>query len=277
MVLACSATPLSDVELEYVPLALPGGMRPRELHGDGRRDAQGDRRRDDRPAQGRRRRADPLLRRPVHQHRPARRRASAASRSPPRRTRTPRSSCRSGTSRAAGSRRTCSSEMKVGDSVRFEGPLGSFFLREDSRQADHLRRRRHRLRAGEEHGRARVPRRHEAPDDPVLGRALARRPVPARAAAAVGGRASELHVRAGALGAAARGSLDRPHRASSTKRSSPTSRISPATRSTPAARSKMVEAAHPAFKAHGMSQDDCFSDAFRLAPHLRASPTRRTW
>jgi CDP-4-dehydro-6-deoxyglucose reductase, E3 len=31
---------------------------------------------------------------------------------------------------------------------------------------------------------------------------------------------------------------------------------------------KMVEAAHPAFAAHGMTQDDCFSDAFKLAPHL---------
>lgn len=31
---------------------------------------------------------------------------------------------------------------------------------------------------------------------------------------------------------------------------------------------KMVEAAHPAFAAHGLSQDDCFSDAFRLAPQL---------
>lgn len=30
----------------------------------------------------------------------------------------------------------------------------------------------------------------------------------------------------------------------------------------------MIEAAHPAFAAHGLSQDDCFSDAFRLAPHL---------
>jgi NAD(P)H-flavin reductase/ferredoxin len=29
----------------------------------------------------------------------------------------------------------------------------------------------------------------------------------------------------------------------------------------------MVEAAHPAFASHGLSQDDCFSDAFRLAPH----------
>jgi CDP-4-dehydro-6-deoxyglucose reductase len=32
---------------------------------------------------------------------------------------------------------------------------------------------------------------------------------------------------------------------------------------------KMVEAAHPAFAARGLSQDDCFSDAFRLAPHLK--------
>jgi len=31
---------------------------------------------------------------------------------------------------------------------------------------------------------------------------------------------------------------------------------------------QMVEAAHPAFSARGMHQDDCFSDAFRLAPHL---------
>jgi NAD(P)H-flavin reductase/ferredoxin len=31
---------------------------------------------------------------------------------------------------------------------------------------------------------------------------------------------------------------------------------------------KMVEAAHPAFRAKGMRQDDCFADAFRLAPHL---------
>jgi len=31
---------------------------------------------------------------------------------------------------------------------------------------------------------------------------------------------------------------------------------------------KMVEAAHPAFAGRGLSQDDCFSDAFRLTPHL---------
>ncbi|HEY5899697.1 MAG TPA: cytochrome b N-terminal domain-containing protein [Burkholderiales bacterium] len=30
----------------------------------------------------------------------------------------------------------------------------------------------------------------------------------------------------------------------------------------------MVEAAHPAFRARGLAQDDCFSDAFRLAPQV---------
>jgi CDP-4-dehydro-6-deoxyglucose reductase len=31
----------------------------------------------------------------------------------------------------------------------------------------------------------------------------------------------------------------------------------------------MVEAAYPAFSAHGLKQDDCFADAFRLAPKIR--------
>ena len=95
--------------------------------------------------------------------------------------------------------------------MRFEGPLGSFFLREDSDEADHLRRRRDRLRAGEEHGRARVPRRPEAPDVPLLGRAQPARPLPRRPAAAVGARARELQVRAGALRSGARGPLDGAH------------------------------------------------------------------
>ena len=29
----------------------------------------------------------------------------------------------------------------------------------------------------------------------------------------------------------------------------------------------MIEAATPAFIGHGISADDCFSDAFHLAPH----------
>jgi NAD(P)H-flavin reductase/ferredoxin len=46
----------------------------------------------------------------------------------------------------------------------------------------------------------------------------------------------------------------------------------------------MVQTAHPAFMAHGMSEHDCFSDAFKLAPQLRASSAEmvqpaasRTW
>ena len=128
-------------------------------------------------------------------------------------------------------------EMKVGDTVRFEGPLGSFFLREDSDKpiifvagatgfAPVKSMVEHAFHIGD-----------EAPDHPVLGRALARRDLylpdlPQQWAR----RASEFHVRAGAVDAAARGSLDRPHRASCTRRSSPTSPISPAIRSTPAAR-----------------------------------------
>lgn len=35
----------------------------------------------------------------------------------------------------------------------------------------------------------------------------------------------------------------------------------------------MVEAAYPAFRTRGLSQDDCFSDAFRLAPKIRTGDT----
>jgi CDP-4-dehydro-6-deoxyglucose reductase len=33
----------------------------------------------------------------------------------------------------------------------------------------------------------------------------------------------------------------------------------------------MVQAAHPAFRAQGLAQDDCFSDAFRLSPQLEVA------
>jgi CDP-4-dehydro-6-deoxyglucose reductase len=33
----------------------------------------------------------------------------------------------------------------------------------------------------------------------------------------------------------------------------------------------MVQAAHPAFRAQGLAQDDCFSDAFRLSPRLEVA------
>jgi CDP-4-dehydro-6-deoxyglucose reductase, E3 len=38
----------------------------------------------------------------------------------------------------------------------------------------------------------------------------------------------------------------------------------------------MVEAAHPAFRARGLDQDDCFSDVFRLAPRAQPQPEMAT-
>ena len=35
----------------------------------------------------------------------------------------------------------------------------------------------------------------------------------------------------------------------------------------------MVQAAYPAFQEHGLKQDDCFSDAFRLPPRVSAAET----
>ena len=67
---------------------------PARIHGKGRRDEKRHRRRDDRQAQGERR-ADSILRRPIHQHHAAGRASSEASRSPRRRMSTATSNCRS--------------------------------------------------------------------------------------------------------------------------------------------------------------------------------------
>jgi CDP-4-dehydro-6-deoxyglucose reductase len=78
-----------------------------------------------------------------------------ASPSPVRRTTPSTSNCRSAWCRAA-LHHPCVRAMKVGDALRFEGPLGDS-SRCASRAGRSLRRRRHRLRAGEEHGRGRLP------------------------------------------------------------------------------------------------------------------------
>ena len=46
--------------------------------------------------------------------------------------------------------------MKERDILRFEGPLGTFFLREDKRQTDRAARERHRFRSDQVDDRARV-------------------------------------------------------------------------------------------------------------------------
>jgi ferredoxin len=103
------------------------------------------------------------------------------------------------------------------------------------RAADRLRRRRHRLRPGQEHGRGRLPARAQAPNPSLLGRQdlkdLYLPELPA-----LGARTRELPLHSGALRSGARRRLDGAAPAWSMKPFSKTSRNSSSTRSTPAAR-----------------------------------------
>ena len=109
--------------------------------------------------------------------------------------------------------------VKERDILRIEAPLGTFFLREDDTRpivllaggtgfapikaiAEHIF-----------HKRINVdePRQARARGAPVLGCAFARRPVHERVARSVGGRATELPLRAGAVGAEGGRCVDRPH------------------------------------------------------------------
>jgi len=91
------------------------------------------------------------------------------------------------------------------------GPARRFLVAR-IRAPDRLRRRRHRLRPGQKHGRGCLPARAEAPDLPLLGRAPAGGPLSARSAARLGARPREFPLHPGALGCRPRGQLERPHR-----------------------------------------------------------------
>ena len=93
-------------------------------------------------------------------------------------------------------------------------PLRHLLSARRLRQSDHLSRERHRLRADQGHPGARLPSRHRAAHGAVLGGAHAAGSVPGRAAPAMGGGASELPLRAGALGTTCRGRMDTAARAS---------------------------------------------------------------
>ena len=127
-------------------------------------------------------------------------------------------------------------EMKERAIVRFEGPLGSFYLREDSDKPMILV-------AG---GTGFAPVKaviehafHKGIDRQMVlywgARTLAR-PVPAGAAGEVAGGTRQLHLHPGALRPAARRTTGWGARASCTRRCSTISRASRATRCTPAAR-----------------------------------------
>jgi len=157
-------------------------------------------------------------------------------------------------------------EMKVGDTVRFEGPLGAFFLREDSTKpiifvagatgfapvksmvehAFHIKMKRRIIlywgvRSRKDLYLAELPRRWAAEHAnftfvPVLSDAKPEDEWTGRTGLVHEAILADFPDLTGyqiyACGSA-----------------------------------KMVEAAHPAFQAHGLAQDDCFSDAFKLAPH----------
>jgi len=267
MVLACSAMPMSDVEIEYVPLALPGGVRPREYTAT--------------VSAMHKATADVMIVRlkvdggepiryyagqylniilPDGEHR------SFSFATAPHENEVIELQIRL----IPGGRFTphVFDEMKVGDSVRFEGPLGSFFLREDSdkpiifvagatgfapvksmvEHAFHVGMKRKMIlywgvRSLADLYLPELPRQWAAQHPnftfvPVLS---APRP--------------EDHWtgRTGLVHEAILG--DFPNLAGHQIYA--------------CGSVKMVETAHPAFRAHGMQQDDCFSDAFRLAPHLQ--------
>ena len=271
VVLACTATPLTDIEVEYRPTALPGGVRVREY--DARVAAM--------------RLAAPgvmIVHLDVEGDEPLRfyagqylnvlledgARRSFSFATAPHETRRIELQIR----HVPGGRFTTRvfDGMKVGDRLRFEGPLGSFFLREDATKpiifvagatgfapvksmvehafaigmkrrmvlywgtrtlADMYARELCERWAREHPNFTFVPVLSDpAPEDRWTGRTgLVHEAILADFPSLAG-------FQVYACGSAA-----------------------------------MVEAAHPAFVARGLEPDDCFSDAFRLAPH---APRRET-
>jgi CDP-4-dehydro-6-deoxyglucose reductase len=264
-VLACSAVPTSDVELEYVPLAPPGGVRPREYAGT--------------VIEMKKASPDVMIVRLKVEGEPIRfyagqyinvilddgEQRSFSFATAPYRNEVIELQIRL----IPGGRFTTHvfETMKVGDRLRFEGPLGSFFLREDSTK-------------------------------PIIFVAGATGFAPVKSmvehAFHVGmKRRMYLYWGVRSLGDLYLPDLPRQWAAEHANFTfvpvlsapKPEDRWEGRTGLVHEAiladfpnlaghqiyacgSAKMVEAAHPAFTAHGMNQDDCFSDAFRLAPHL---------
>jgi CDP-4-dehydro-6-deoxyglucose reductase, E3 len=266
MVLACSATPLADIEMEYIPLALPGGVRPREYTA--------------KVISMQKATADVMIvKLGVSGGEPIRYYAGQYLN-----VILPDGDQRSFSFATAphendlielqirlipGGKFTTRvyNEMKVGDTVRFEGPLGSFFLREDSdkpiifvagatgfapvksmvEHAFHIGLKRKIIlywgvRSLSDLYLPELPRRWAAEHPNFTFVPVLSAPAPEDHWT---GRTGLVHEAILA---------DFPNLAGHQIYA--------------CGSVKMVEAAHPAFKAHGLQQDDCFSDAFRLAPHL---------
>ena len=153
--------------------------------------------------------------------------------------------------------------------MRFEGPVGSFFLREDGDKPI--------IFVAGATGFAPVKSMVEHAFHAGMKRPMVlywgmRRLRDLYLASCRGsGRAStRTSLRAGALRARARGPAGAAAPASCTRRSSPTIPDLAGHQIYACGSVKMVEAAQPAFAAHGLVRDDCFSDAFKLAPRIAA-------
>jgi len=263
-VLACIATPRSDVEVEYVPLEAPGGFRPRawrakvasmakaaddvmivhlELEGD-----------------------EPILYyagQYIDIVLPDGARRSFSFASAPGDSRTIELQIR----RIPGGRYTTHvfESMKVGDTVDFEGPLGSFFLRESAKPI---------LFVAGATGFAPVKSMVEHAFATGMKRPMVLywgtrtlRDMYARELCERWAREHPTFTFVPVLsdpqpGDAWTGRTGLVHEAILDDYPSLAGHQVYACGS-----AAMVEAAHPAFRAHGMDPNDCFSDAFRLSPH----------
>ena len=190
---------------------------PRRRHRDQapalphRVDRQGRARRGDRALQAPRQRAAAVPRRPVRRlpaegrqaaqllarHAAARRQAAGA----PRPARAGRLLHRSALHAVQGSR-----------DPALRGPARFVLSARGLRQADRVRRRRHRLRADQGDDRARALSQARSRDGALLGRTLAAGSVPARTARPVADRTPQLHVHPGAVGTSPRRRVAGPHR-----------------------------------------------------------------
>jgi NAD(P)H-flavin reductase/ferredoxin len=264
-VLACSAVPLSDIELEYVPLSPPGGIRAREFRA---RVASMHKATDDVMIVKLRVDGDPVRFYPgqyINICLPDGQRRSFSFATAPHANAEIELQIR----RIPGGQFTTHvfTTMKVGDTIAFEGPLGSFFLRDDSdkpiifvagatgfapvksmvEHAFHVGMKRRMIlywgvRSLRDLYLPDLPRQWAAEHPNFTFVPVLSAPAPEDRWT---GRTGLVHEAIladfpdlGGHQIYACGSV------------------------------KMVEAAHPAFMAHGMTQDDCFSDAFKLTPHL---------
>ena len=267
MVLACSATPTADIEIEYLPLALPGGVRPREYTAKviAMHKATSDVMIVTLRVEG----GEPIrfyAGQYINIMLPDGEQRSFSFATAPHVNDEIELQIR----HIAGGRFTTHvfAAMKVGDTVRFEGPLGSFFLREDSQKpiifvagatgfapvksmvehAFHVGMKRKMIlywgvRSLADLYCPDLPKQWAAEHSNFTFVPVLSAPQPADHWT---GRTGLVHEAILA---------DFPNLAGHQIYA--------------CGSAKMVEAAHPAFKSHGLQQDDCFSDAFRLAPHLQ--------